>query len=151
MMRLSKKIDYGLILLRDLSRGRSAMSAREIAERYGLPAPMAANILKALAGAGILTSQRGAQGGYVLRRPAASVSLAEIVEALEGPFNLVDCVSDDACCQLSAVCPTHDPMQVVHRRFKDFMAGLSLEEILGLQSRPIEFKVSADENAYLPG
>ena len=151
MMRMSKKIDYGLILLRDLTQGQSAMSAREIAEKYRLPAPMAANILKALAGAGILASQRGAQGGYVLTRPAARISLAEIVEALEGPFSLVDCISDDACCQFSPVCPTHDPMQVVHRRFKSFMAGLSLEEILGLHPRPIAFEVSADENAYLPG
>ena len=151
MMRLSKKIDYGLILLRELSRGRSVTSAREIAEKYQLPASMAANVLKALAAGGILVSQRGAQGGYVLSRPAARVSLAEVVEALEGPFNLVDCVSDDTCCQLSSVCPTHDPMQVVHRRFKDFMSGLSLEEILGLPPRPLPFKVSSDENAYLPG
>ena len=151
MMRLSKKIDYGLILLRDLCLGQEAMSAREIAAKYGLPAPMAANILKALAAAGILASHRGAQGGYVLSRHPGRVSLAEIVEALEGPFTLVDCVSDDACCQFSPVCPTHDPMQVVHRKFKEFMAGLSLEEILAMASRPIAFKVSPDENAYLPG
>jgi Rrf2 family protein len=151
MMRLSKKIDYGLILLRDLAQGQEALSAREIAAKYGLPASMAANVLKALASAGILTSQRGSQGGYALSRHPGRVSLAEVVEALDGPFSLVDCVSDAACCQFSPVCPTHDPMQVVHRRFKEFMAGLSLEEILGMAPRPIAFKVSPDENTYLPG
>jgi Rrf2 family protein len=151
MMRLSKKIDYGLILLRDLSNGHGASSAREIAARYRLPASMAANILKELAGAGILASTRGALGGYVLQRNPGQVSLAEVVEALEGPFSLVDCVSDAACCQLSPVCPTHDPMQVVHRKFKDFMNQLSLEEIFGLRDGPLSLKTSADENAYLPG
>jgi Rrf2 family protein len=151
MLRLSKKIDYGLILLRDLCQGQTALSAREIAARYQLPASMAANILKALASARILESQRGAQGGYLLARHPSRVSLAEIVEALDGPFFLVDCVSDDACCQFSPVCPTHDPMQMVHRKFKDFMARLSLEEIVGMGPRPIAFKVSPDENAYLPG
>jgi Rrf2 family protein len=151
MLRLSKKIDYGLILLRDLCQGQTALSAREIAEKYRLPASMAANILKALASAGILTSQRGALGGYVLSRHPGRISLAEIVEALEGPFLLVDCVSDDACCQFSPVCPTHDPMQAVHRKFKEFMMRLSLEEIFGMQLRPIAFEVQSDENAYLPG
>lgn len=151
MMRLSKKIDYGLILLRDLSRGQEAHSAREIAAKYRLPASMAANILKALAAAGILDSQRGAQGGYVLSRHPSRVSFAEIVEALEGPFTLVECISDDACCELTQVCPTHDPMQAVHRKFKEFMGRLSLEEILGMPPQPIAFEVSPDENAYLPG
>ena len=156
MMRLSKKIDYGLILLRDLTHGQGATSAREIAARYKLPASMAANILKELAGAGILASTRGAQGGYVLQRHASQVSLAEVVEALEGPFSLVDCVSDNTCCQLSPLCPTHDPMQVVHQKFKDFMNQLSLEEIFRLGAGPVSLRISslkthADENAYLPG
>ncbi len=150
MMKLSKKIDYGLILLRDLCSGHEAMSAREIAGRYGLPAAMAANILKQLASAGILQSTRGAQGGYIMALHPARVSMAQIVEALEGPFKLVDCVEDDSCCRFTPVCPTHDPLQVVHRRFKDFMAGLTLEEILGMGPHTLLFQMSKNENTYLP-
>ena len=110
----------------------------------------AANILKQLASAGILQSTRGAQGGYIMALHPARVSMAQIVEALEGPFNLVDCVEDDSCCRFTPVCPTHDPLQVVHRRFKDFMAGLTLEEILGMGPHTLLFQMSKNENTYLP-
>jgi len=149
MLKLSKKIDYGLVLLSKLCQEGQPASAREIAARYDLPQPMVANILKALAGAGVLVSTRGAQGGYTLARPSEQVSLAEIVEALEGPFNLVDCVSDTDNCRFTDICPTYDPLQVVHRRFQNFMEGLSLAEIVG-QQRQLNFG-KQNEKADLPG
>ena len=150
MLKLSKKIDYGLVLLSKLCQEGKPSSAREIAARYDLPQPMVANILKALAGAGILTSTRGAQGGYELARASADISLAEIVEALEGPFSLVDCVSDTDACRFTDVCPTYDPLQVVHRRFQHFMDGLSLAEIVG-QPKQLNFGIGQNEKAHLPG
>ena len=150
MLKLSKKIDYGLILLRDLCGGDGG-SAREIAGRYRLPPSMAANILKALSTSGILFSTRGPQGGYGLARHPRDITLTEIVESLEGPFILVDCVEDDSCCEFSKVCPTHDPMQVVHQRFYEFMSNLSLADILGSSFTPIAIRTDSDENAYLPG
>ena len=131
MLKFSKKIDYGLILLSKLRHEPSASSAREIAERYRLPAPMVANILKQLTVAGILTSTRGAQGGYELARDPAEISLADVVRALEGPFSLVDCTSEEATCKFSALCPTHDPIQTVHRKFLEFMDGSKINEIIG--------------------
>jgi len=150
MLKLSKKIDYGLVLLSKLCQEATPASAREVAARYHLPQPMVANILKALAGAGVLTSTRGAQGGYVLARAAGDISLAEIVEALEGPFNLVDCVSDSDACRFTDICPTYDPLQVVHRRFQHFMQGLTLAEIVGQPKQP-QFGFDQDEKAHLPG
>ena len=85
-----------------------------------------------------------------MARHPARISLADVVEALEGPFNLVDCVSDDACCAFTAVCPTHDPMQMVHLRFKHFMTGLTLDEILGLPAHAVPLRMVIDEDAYLP-
>ena len=149
MLKLSKKIDYGLILLRDLCTGDVAVSAREISARYRLPPSMIANILKKLTAAGILVSTRGAQGGYELAQLPERVTLAAIVESLEGPFNLVDCVESDSRCEFSSVCPTHDPMQVVHRRFYEFMSQLTLAEILDIPRSPFSFRIDDDENAYL--
>ena len=100
MIRLSKMTDYAVVML-------SHMAAREgevyttcrLADRTAVPEPTAAKILKHLAKAGILASQRGSNGGYELARPAAEISVAEIIVALDGPIALAACVdgSEDHC------------------------------------------------------
>jgi Rrf2 family protein len=147
MLKLSKKVDYALILLGRMAQaGLSpagtesplaagpgsfgpASSAREMAERYGLPQPMVANILKSLTGAGILTSMRGAQGGYTLARESARISLAELVEALDGPIGLMDCTTTAVTCEHQSGCPMHSPIQRVHEKFHAFMASYTLADI----------------------
>ena len=151
MLKLSKKIDYGLILLSRMCAEPAPASAREMAGRYDLPQPMVANILKALAADGVLVSRRGVQGGYELARPAREISLAEIVEALEGPFSLVDCVADSESCRFTRICPTHDPIQVVHQQFRNFMGRLNLAEIVGLPPESFQFGPTSDENTNLYG
>ena len=142
MLKLSKKVDYGLILLSRMRQQPDALSAREMAERYDLPVHMVANILKRLTTAGILASTRGAQGGYELARAGAEISLADIVGALDGPISLVDCADDEAACRHAAYCPTHDPIQNIHRKFQEFMAGYTLDEIIGAErSRPFQFQL----------
>ena len=131
MLKLSKKVDYGLILLSGLRHQAEALSAREMAERCDLPVAMVANILKGLSAAGILTSTRGAQGGYELARAATEISLADIVGALDGPISLVECADDMAACHRAAFCPTQDPIQNIHRKFQAFMAAYTLDEIVG--------------------
>lgn len=132
MLKFSRKVDYGLILLSKLHEQPSGASAREMAERYCLPQPMVANILKTLTAAGILVSTRGAQGGYELAREPARISLADVVEALEGPLSLVECTSAESACRLVSLCPTHDPLQAVHKKFAEFMAGLTIDQVIGI-------------------
>lgn len=151
MLKLSKKIDYGLILLSRMCAEPAPASAREMAGRYDLPLPMVANILKALAANGVLVSTRGVQGGYELARTPYEITLSEVVDALEGPFNLVDCVAGGDSCKFTDVCPTHDPIQVVHEKFQKFMSRLSLAEIVGMPRQPLEFGTRSDENTNLYG
>ncbi len=137
MLKLSKKVDYALILLGRLhssgacpgAGGLQAASARDMAARYNLPQPMVANILKSLTGSGILTSTRGAQGGYALARDAARITLAELVEALDGPIGLMDCTSAQTSCEHQNGCPMHSPIQRVHAKFREFMASYTLADI----------------------
>ncbi|HUJ75050.1 MAG TPA: Rrf2 family transcriptional regulator, partial [bacterium] len=133
MMKLSKKVDYGLILLSRLDAAQTlgSASAREMAEQQDLPQPMVASILKALTAAGILTSTRGVLGGYTLARDAASISLADVVQALDGPLNLLECTGGATDCTMLSRCPLHDPVQRVHQRFAEFMASYTLAEIFG--------------------
>jgi len=143
MLKFSKKVDYGLILLSKLRNEPEAASAREIAERYNLPHPMVANILKQLTAAGILASTRGAQGGYELAHNPADISLADVVRALEGPFSLVDCTGGEALCKFSQFCPTHDPIQAVHKKFVEFMSMYKIDEIIGHRPGPAKGADSA--------
>jgi len=149
MLRLSKKIDYGLILLQGLCLEPEAASARELAQRHRLPHPMVANILKTLAQSGILASTRGAQGGYHLAQHPSRITLAQIAHSLEGPMNLVDCVAGHAACEMTGFCPTQKPMLVVQQRFQDFLNTLTLDVIV---SQPSQTPVGQSHaNTYLPG
>ena len=91
MTLLSRKADYALLILSSLHRKAGGGNAREIAEQFGLSRPFVANILKELCQKGFVTSHRGVKGGYALQRPAADISLAELLEAIEDGFRLTVC------------------------------------------------------------
>ena len=152
MLKLSKKVDYALILLGRLHEGGQAPgaaslpaeSAREMAERHNLPQPMVANILKSLTAARILTSTRGAQGGYSLAREARRISLAELVEALDGPIGLMDCTQAATRCELESGCPMHSPIQRVQAKFREFMTAYTLADIFTeAEPRPLRLQAIA--------
>jgi Rrf2 family protein len=106
MIRITREADYG-ILLDDRSGARDGQprSAAALAQQRRLPLPMVSKILKALARAGLLNSQRGAQGGYSLARPAKEISAADIISALEGPIAITECSADvhDGCARQDIV------------------------------------------------
>jgi Rrf2 family protein len=109
MFRLSKKADYGLIALKHLAmHADESISAREIAAHYHIPAELLAKVLQKL-GKGLLVSQQGINGGYVLARDPASISIVDVVEALEGPISITPCERGDECQQLQ-MCSVRDPL-----------------------------------------
>jgi len=138
MLALTKKTGYGLIAvtrLCELDDGAVA-SAREIAERFDLPTSLMMNVLKELASAGYVESVRGARGGYRLARRPEDVSLADLIEALEGPIRLAECVAgpsshkgDREVCHIVDQCPIAGPVHRVHRKLSDFLKQVSLAEI----------------------
>lgn len=128
MLRLSKKTDYGIILLSHLGEVEAPVSAQEMASNYQLPQPMVANILKQLASAGLVESKRGQRGGYCLSRPTTEINLAEIVQIMDGPFKLVECVQGG--CKVNNCCPTQGPLTTVHMKLEEFMSSITLDEII---------------------
>ena len=138
MLALTKKTGYALVAMAHLAKlgdGQVA-SARQIARQFKAPVALLMNVLKELAAAGFVDSVRGAHGGYRLARPPAEVSLADVVEALEGPVRLAECMTaqagdDEECtCQVMAHCPVADPVHRVHRRLNDFLKKVTLAEIV---------------------
>jgi Rrf2 family protein len=121
MLKLSKKTDYAIILLTHLGATHAPVSAQELSAHYRLPHPMTA---------GITESMRGQHGGYVLARPAASITLVEIIQVMDGPFTLVDCVHEEGCCKVSQHCPTRGPLTALHRRMEQFMEETTLASII---------------------
>ncbi len=98
MMKLSSTSDYGIRALVDLAQHDHGTPIRstEIAERQGIPASLAGQVLGRLRAAGFIASARGAQGGHQLAMAADQISLDQVVEALEGPVSLADCLERGA-------------------------------------------------------
>jgi FeS assembly SUF system regulator len=103
MIRITREADYGILLMTGLAQaGGQPRSAAALAQQRRLPLPMVSKILKTLARAGLLVSQRGVQGGYCLARPSADISAADIIGALEGPIAITECSAEnhDGCSRL---------------------------------------------------
>ena len=100
MLRLSKKADYALIAMNHLARKQgspsASTSARDIAERYDIPIELMAKVLQRLVRTGLLVSTQGTRGGYMLSRPSGSISVADVIQAIDGPFTVTACSTDKA-------------------------------------------------------
>ena len=123
MLRLSKKADYALIAMKHLAlRGdRGSSSAREIAELYDIPIELMAKVLQRLVQRGLLVSQQGTRGGYQLGRGPSQVSVADVIQAIEGPVTVTACSTDDGQCEQFSKCNIGKPLgtedgMMEHRR-----------------------------------
>ena len=139
MIRLSKLADYGIVIMTSLARqpGRHR-NAPEVAAQSHIPQPMASKILKALARAGLLVSQRGAKGGYGLARPAEAISVAEVIAALDGPIALTACIEDGpGGCEIESLCPARANWQRINDAIRTALDDISMAEMA--QAIPLAF------------
>jgi Rrf2 family protein len=131
MLRLSKKADYALMAMKHLATrpdGGSA-SAREIAEQYDIPIELMAKVLQRLARRGLLTSHQGTRGGYRLSRAAAVISVADVIQAIDGPLTVTACSTDDENCGQFAKCSVRDPLWRIKDRIVAALTTCSLQEM----------------------
>ena len=130
MIRMSKLTDYAIVLLAHLARGGRTRTAQDLAERSRVPLPTVSKLCKELSKAGILVSHRGRHGGYGLARSADLISVAEIVEALEGPIALTECGRPGgADCEILDTCLARDTWDPVSRAIESALRGLPLSAI----------------------
>ena len=132
MIRLSKSTDYALMALADLAllpRGET-LSARRVAASHHLPPQLAAKVLQGLKKSGIVETRQGIYGGYRLARPPEQIGIAEIIESVEGPFALVECVLEDSNCLLTSTCSVRTPLTRIHERLLATLSELTLAQIL---------------------
>lgn len=138
MLRLSKKTDYGLLALQYLAAEApaGAASARTIAERYDIPVELLAKVLQQLARLGLVAAQKGAHGGYHLTRPAGAISLAEIIQAFDGPLAITACgrPEREEDCEQFGSCTVRDPLARVRDRILSVLQTMTLAELAGGES-----------------
>ena len=147
MIRMSKLTDYAIVLMAHLAREAGMLTAHELARRSGVPAPTVSKLCKALSRAGLVDSHRGRHGGYSLSRAAERISVAEVVEALEGPIALTTCSSpSEAPCSIEASCPAKASWDPVSRAVHGALEKLPLSELSAFQAA-----AGAEPLVHLPG
>ena len=131
MLRLSKKADYAPIAMKHLAlRGdRGSSSAREIAEQYDIPIELMAKVLQRLVRVGLLASTQGTRGGYTLGRPAATISVADVIQAIDGPFTVTACSTDKHDCEQFNKCSIRDPLWQIRERIAAALETVTIAEI----------------------
>ena len=133
-MRLSNLADYAVVTMSAAARhcGGSRVSAAELAAETGLPAPTVQKLVSKLSGAGLIRSVRGAGGGLQLARPAAAITLADIVEAVEGPIALTACV-DSQECDYEAGCSVRPHWPIVNTALRKALADVPLTQLARIE------------------
>src|SRR5256712_7724155 len=134
MLTLSKKADYALIAMKHLAlrrdRGSQASSsAREIAELYDIPIELMAKVLQRLVRRRLLASQQGTRGGYQLARIPSQISVADVIQAIDGPVTVTACSTDDGQCEQYAKCNVRDPLWRVRERILTALGECTIAEL----------------------
>ena len=140
MLRLTRRSEYGIIAMTYLAQRRAvartedeaAVSARDIAERYRIPKRLLAEVMKDLVHKGLVRSVRGASGGYRIAIPAEKTTVLNVLQALEGPFEMVPCASDsdaEGLCELLTFCPIKGPIHRIHEKINEFLATVTLADL----------------------
>jgi FeS assembly SUF system regulator len=139
MLRISKLTDYAILLMVELTREGEMLSAHALADRIHVEITTAGKVLKQLASAGLVESFRGATGGYRVNKPAADISVAEVIAAIEGPIAITECSVEPGLCQVEDNCNLRGNWQRISIAVARALEDVSLAEM----SAPVPHSRSA--------
>ena len=136
MLRFSKKADYALIALKDLSASsaQSSSTARAIAGRYDIPVELMAKVLQRLSKMGVIASHKGIRGGYYLDRDATEISVADVIQAIDGPVLVTACSDEDESCDQYSKCNVRDPLWRLKNRILEVLSSFTVDELIADES-----------------
>ena len=131
MLRISKLTDYAVVLATHLAATDRPQPARDLAVQTQVPEPTASKVLKQLARAGVVTSQRGAKGGYVLARPPQEIGVVEVIEALEGPIAVTECSDEtsESLCEYETNCGVRANWQRINVAVHEALSLITLADM----------------------
>jgi Rrf2 family protein len=147
MLHLTRKTDYALVALARLAEKASdgtgeVLSARQIGQQYGIPLPLLMNVLKELVKDGLVRSTRGVQGGYSLAKSSQEITVARIVESIEGRPRFVPCCAEDeteACreCSIHPKCPITDSVRALNGQLNVYLNRVTLADLVAGKVRAL--------------
>jgi FeS assembly SUF system regulator len=147
MLRLNKLTDYAVVVLSHMAHDeRGVHAATEIAHATGVGFPTVSKLLKLLARSGVVHSVRGAKGGYRLNASPERISMAEVIQAIEGPIALTECSISDDSCQQSVNCEIRGNWTAINQAIKAALEAVSLSDLACCEKIPVpgEFTVRMD-------
>jgi Rrf2 family protein len=131
-MKLSTRGRYGIHTMYDLALNgeNGPQSIKAIAERGGMPEAYLEQLIAGLKRAGLVTSTRGAQGGYMLSRPADEITVGDVLRALEGNFIFAECLDGADCCDQACACPSRIVWQKLRDGMTAIVDGITLRDMV---------------------
>ncbi|HET7923156.1 MAG TPA: SUF system Fe-S cluster assembly regulator [Gammaproteobacteria bacterium] len=143
MLRLSKLTDYGTVVLAHMARRPGAVhAAADVATATRIALPTVSKLLKVFARAGLVTSLRGAHGGYRLARPAEAITAVDIIDAIEGPVAITQCSLNHSQCGIESVCGVGHNWQRISLAIRDALRSVTLAQLtrpLGPELARVDF------------
>ena len=133
---IRRKTDYSLRALVAISQADRPVRAEELAERGQTPIAFLHKALSDLAEARILEGQRGPGGGFTLARPAHKISLLDVIEALQGPLLVSNCLSENSDCTRKEACPQRHAWMQAQQGLEATLGGITLENLAALYAAP---------------
>ncbi len=149
MIRITRLTDYAIMLLTFFARDDRPLqrNARELSEQAHLPLPTVSKILKVLAKKGLLHAHRGAKGGFALARKPEEITVAEIVNAVEGSMAMTQCSHDlPGLCELESLCPVQSNWQKITRAVHAALGAITLADM----SRPMSLGFTLQDKRWMP-
>ena len=136
MLRLTKKADYGLMALKYLAEHPEtpSVSAKDIADTYGIPAQLLAKVLQRLAKVGLLRSHAGMNGGYALSRNARTITAFEVIHAIDGPLFITSCTKGSKSCELEPNCTVKEPLARVNESIAHVLKNITVYDLVDDQT-----------------
>ena len=131
MLRFTKRADYGLMAIHYIAihEELGAVSAKRIAGEFRIPPELLAKIMQRLAKERLIVSQNGPKGGYVLARRPVSITVGEVIRALEGPIRIVECYEEASECPQMERCTLRRPVQKIQAAISQMLDTMSLAEL----------------------
>ena len=146
MLRIARLTDYAASLMAHVAHSPERLvSAQQLGQELGLPGPTVAKLLKQLTLAGLLQSTRGVGGGYSLARAPERISIAGVIEAIEGPMALTECALANSNCVLESTCATRANWQVINRAVRVALESVTLADMAAPAPRALRFNVQRKE------
>lgn len=132
MIRLTNLADYAVVVMAAAAREPGVkLSAARVAELTAIPAPTVAKLMGTLARGGLLTASRGVAGGFTLTREPASISVAEVVEAVDGPIALTSCAGNEVTdCAMEGHCAIRGHWPPINKAVRGALAAVSLADLV---------------------